>query len=210
MPSLTWLTDDVPAVSERLRRVGLAVGPDDRVALGALDLRLAPSTADSPGGHGPLGAADRLADLDLHDSTSPAREESWAGGGPHAVAVGWATVDAQRAAAELGATVRGTAPDAALGAVAHLSPLPAPNLVVLEPSTEGRLAAALARHGEGPVAVYVAVEQRAWEALPDEVDERRDPLVIGPYQSSLGRAYLLRAGNRWGPFLLFVPLAEAP
>ena len=35
-------------------------------------------------------------------------------------------------------------------------------LLLLEPRTEGRLAAALARHGEGPVAIYLAAADGPW------------------------------------------------
>jgi len=43
------------------------------------------------------------------------------------------------------------------GPVAAASPL----LVVLEPDTEGRLAASLARHGEGVAAIYVTTRPGA-------------------------------------------------
>jgi hypothetical protein len=80
------------------------------------------------------------------------------------VGIGWATVDIERAEAQLGAAFgeRGAwaeAPrDALLGARAAVyQPEMAarPVAVVLEPDTEGRLAASLARHGEGVAAVYV-------------------------------------------------------
>jgi len=86
------------------------------------------------------------------------------------IAIGWATVEIERAEMELEAAIgdRGSwaeAPrDALLGAraavygpVAAASPL----LVVLEPDTEGRLAASLARHGEGVAAIYVTTRQGA-------------------------------------------------
>src|SRR5436190_19537373 len=74
--------------------------------------------------------------------------------------IGWATVELDRAARELasvGAFV--AAPrDAALGASAMRSPVQKggpPAIVLLEPDTEGLLAAALARFGEGVLAVYL-------------------------------------------------------
>jgi hypothetical protein len=40
-------------------------------------------------------------------------------------------------------------------------------LLVLEPDTEGRLASSLARHGEGPIAVWLAVDVRAAAAATE-------------------------------------------
>jgi hypothetical protein len=79
--------------------------------------------------------------------------------------VGWATVDVDRALAELGAVLDGPARwlaearDPLLGAsVRRRDPAPGtgPALFVLEPDTEGRLAAALARFGEGVAVAYLA------------------------------------------------------
>ena len=78
--------------------------------------------------------------------------------------VGWATVDAERAFRELDgvlgpATWVPDVRDAPLGAsVWRCDPSPSDDvsLFVLEPDTEGRLAAFLARFGEGVGAVYVA------------------------------------------------------
>jgi hypothetical protein len=87
-------------------------------------------------------------------------------------AIGWGTVELDRAERDLAAGLelasgvsrwKPATRDAALGATARLGPaidggLP---LVLLEPDTEGRLAAILARHGEGVVAVYVRTSARA-------------------------------------------------
>ena len=78
--------------------------------------------------------------------------------------VGWATVEAERAFRELEgvlgpATWSAEARDALLGgSVWRRDPSPSDHvsLFVLEPDTEGRLAAFLARYGEGVGAVYVA------------------------------------------------------
>lgn len=78
------------------------------------------------------------------------------------VGVGWATVELDRAANELGSTGRwdvGPAePDMLLGATARIGRAAGggPLAVLLEPSTEGRLAAFLARHGEAPAVLYLA------------------------------------------------------
>lgn len=80
-----------------------------------------------------------------------------------ALAVGWATVELDRATEELAHLL---APDAAfrdapssvlLGARCRIGPAAAPatmRIVLLEPDTEGRLAATLARSGEGWVATW--------------------------------------------------------
>ncbi|MEP6639140.1 MAG: hypothetical protein ABJC39_07300 [Chloroflexota bacterium] len=92
---------------------------------------------------------------------------AWADGDGETTAVGWATVELDRAAAEL-AHELGVTPDAfvpaadsvALGAGCRVAPGVLPGglaLAILEPNIEGRLAAALARLGEGPVAIWSAI-----------------------------------------------------
>jgi len=82
------------------------------------------------------------------------------------IAVGWATVELERAVEELqDRLVPGTAfrpaPDSELlGARGLVGDLASPidgamRLVLLEPTTEGRLAATLARHGEGWCATWL-------------------------------------------------------
>jgi hypothetical protein len=91
-----------------------------------------------------------------------------AAGDGQPVAVGWATVDLDRAAAEL-AQHLGLATDVfvpagdsvALGARCRVAAGVLPgglSLAVLDPITEGRLAATLARRGEGPVVVWSTSE----------------------------------------------------
>jgi len=99
--------------------------------------------------------------------------------------VGWATVDLDRAAAELltgdrdhdpaasgdgdgrwSGVAEPTTDDRALGARCRGARIAGPDdqpitLVLLEPSTEGRLAATLARYDEGPAAVWLAAEDPA-------------------------------------------------
>lgn len=84
-----------------------------------------------------------------------------------AIALGWATVELERTTHELGAALglppeRFTlaAPTPTLGAICRVARDALPSglaLVLLEPSTEGRLTGWLARHGEGPAAVWLAV-----------------------------------------------------
>ena len=87
--------------------------------------------------------------------------------GVRPVAVGWATVELERAELELSAALAlsadGFGPAAssiALGARCRIAPGAlgdALALVLLEPETEGRLAATLARLGEGPAVVWLVV-----------------------------------------------------
>jgi hypothetical protein len=119
------------------------------------------------------------------------------------LAVGWATVELDRAAAELGGGPLAWADgprDALLGARVRIAAADAPAgvaLVLLEPDTEGRIAAALARHGEGVVA--------AWVRATDDEDDAPDGRVgwsaasVGPF----GRERL-RLGPARGPHLLSV------
>ena len=113
----------------------------------------------------------------------------------------WQTVDVDRTVEELGLPTEPIADDEVLGARGVLvRPPQDPPLVIVEPSTEGRLAAALARHGEGDGGTYVAPA-----GGPD--DARGAGLLIiqngpGPF----GRSTLVaRPGaDRWSPFLVIV------
>jgi len=96
--------------------------------------------------------------------------ESPALAGATIVALGWATIEIERAESELDALIGdggswAEAPrEALLGArTAVYRPAATTGvlLVVLEPDTEGRLAASLARHGEGVAAVYVTTRPGA-------------------------------------------------
>jgi hypothetical protein len=108
-------------------------------------------------------------------------------------AVGWATVDLERAADEFAA-------DPSFAANVRFAVVPATSLLgasclvarellpggislaLLEPDTEGRLAATLARHGEGPVAV--------WLSVPD----------LDAAAAAMHRARIATSASRPGPF----------
>ena len=111
------------------------------------------------------------------------------GGRGRIVALGLASIDASDGAARLraerpGLEVRTGPDDQLLGARVIDALLPGgPTLRLLEPSTEGRLAAFLARHGEGQVALYVEEDGQAPPLL--------EPRIVS------------RAG-RWGPYLIAV------
>ena len=104
------------------------------------------------------------------DILARARLENPALEGATLVAIGWATVEIERAERQLETAIGdggswAEAPrDALLGARAAVYRSIAaerPLVVVLEPDTEGRLAASLARHGEGVAAAYVTVRAGA-------------------------------------------------
>ena len=117
----------------------------------------------------------------------------------HPCALGWATVDLDRAASELARDLR-FSPDAfvdageslALGARCRVASDVLPGdlaLVILEPATEGRLAATLARFGEGPAVTWYRTDEpvavRATGSRPGPFGPERlvagDP-VHGPHR----------------------------
>ncbi|HYN70247.1 MAG TPA: hypothetical protein VEX41_08555 [Candidatus Eisenbacteria bacterium] len=169
-----------------------------------------------------LGAA-RLALRALEAGPGPARGVSGPprshSGGPRLriIGVGWATVELDRAATQLAASLGLPAGawmpaprDGLLGATARLGPplTPGgPRLVLLEPDTEGRLAASLARLGEGVAAVYVT-EQGSARAARRGAAVDRDPPVRGSLRrlepGPIGPARLVLGGPAWGPHVLVV------
>jgi hypothetical protein len=113
-----------------------------------------------------------------------------------AVAVGWATVDLERAAAAFAPAIPGgiafeaAADELLLGARCWIAAGSDPAIALLEPSTEARLAAFLARHGEGPAAVWLAAD----DDTPDPAARR---VEAGPF----GLEFLERGGPG-GPYVL--------
>jgi hypothetical protein len=129
--------------------------------------------------------------------------------GAHLAAIGWATVELDRAEADLGAQLgtsfEPTNRDALLGATVRRSTGIGPPIFIEEPDTEGRLTGALAKHGEGPVALYLRVTDLS--ALPGTLSIRAGSGPLGP-------ARLVLDGKPWGPFLILVgppgPPSEPP
>jgi hypothetical protein len=140
--------------------------------------------------------------------------------GPEARRVtGWATVDLDRAERDLvaafGSSVPGPAravpDDTLLGACCRLATfgVEGHEILLLEPATEGRIAASLARFGEGPIAVYVVVSARRFDDLLRDL--RGAGLVLsaeaaGPF----GRQRLVAGGPAWGAHLLIAEQAPIP
>jgi hypothetical protein len=112
---------------------------------------------------------------------------------------GWATVELDRAAAELAPIGAFTAAvrDENLGAAARRTSIDGragSAAILLEPDTEGRLAAALARFGEGVRVVYLGPLDRA------DVDDTPN---LGPSRPGpLGPARLVIGRPSWGPHVL--------
>jgi hypothetical protein len=144
---------------------------------------------DGPVARGPAGLDDIR---DLAVAVAPELA------GHPIVALGWATVDLdavrRRIEADAGFGAFDLAPrDEHLGARSAVHrPGPAsgePIEVLLEPDTEGRLAASLARHGEGFAAIWFGPRPDA----PGEVPDGFGPVAEGP----LGPARLLLGGPPW-------------
>lgn len=148
-------------------------------------------------------------------------------------AIGWATVDLERAAASLvpgppasaplGRPVRAEStpgapdadlPDELLGAVARIvagppgGPSGGPSLVLLEPSREGRLAAVLARRGEGPAVLYLAAGRLPLAATVAGLAATglRTRTGSGPF----GEAALVLDRPLGGPQLVVVAVPSGP
>ena len=130
--------------------------------------------------------------------------------GVRPVAVGWATVELERAERELcaalGLSVDDFGPAAssiALGARCRIAPGAlgdALALVLLEPDTEGRLAATLARLGEGPAVLWLVVEGcNTTAAASATMTAAVRPGPLGPERLVLG-------GPIHGPHHLLVAL----
>jgi len=128
-------------------------------------------------------------------------------GASEPIALGWATVDLDRAIPEI-ALGLGLSTDAfdlsvdseILGARGLMVPaaIAGVSLAILEPSTEGRLAAALARSGEGPVAVWFLAQEVA--EIPRGAIGQEQPGPFGPER--------LASGGLVGGLYRFIVVAE--
>jgi hypothetical protein len=163
--------------------------------------RLAPEVDVRTAGGGD-GPDDRLAVVDLSDA---------AGGDRRVLALGWATVELDRAAGELdGIDQRGGRPvalgdDPLLGARCRLiAPREGgPDVILLEPATEGRIAASLARFGEGPAALYVSGGPGGLAGAIEWI-RRSGGIVSRAADGPFGRSALILGGQAWGPHVVLV------
>jgi hypothetical protein len=161
------------------------------------------------------GAADPTGEL---RASFAALLETSRGSDP--IAVGWATVELDRVEADFATSYPDAVTDSValddddlLGAhVRWLRPGIAglPALVLLEPSTEGRLAATLARNGEGPAAVWFASPRATAAGHVYPAADPIDPAAVRrsiPARGPFGTEVLLLDGPVHGPHRLVV-LAE--
>ncbi len=132
-----------------------------------------------------------------------------------------ATVDLERVLGGLGwaaeavrAAVAGARPDPHLGAgVVLVEGATEGRLAFAEPTTEGRLAATLARHGEGPCGRYLGFPQ---PASPDALDAFRrraaaDGVAISRVEDGpFGPSVLLLTGSVTGPHLIVAERRPVP
>ena len=116
--------------------------------------------------------------------------------GLRVIALGWATVDTERGAAELAdyGPFEPAPDEAILGARSVVGPpsLGDVRVAIVEPNTEGRLAATLARHDEGPAVLWVAGTPGA--------DLRLSTAADGPF----GKERLVLGGPLGGRHLIVV------
>ena len=206
---LTWQASDARALATSLgERLGIPPRPGGLVRgafllrLGGCELEVRPWVSEGP------------RDMPRHEGrlmlepvpNGEAAPEPAADDPLQLHALGWATVELDRAVAELDPWIGEAAPgprerqDPHLGARVVLrrgAGLPGVWTALLEPSTEGAVAASLARDGEGPCALYLrpAAGLVAWLAAAPagEGGQVRE----GPF----GRQVLLR-GAFSGPHLL--------
>jgi hypothetical protein len=221
---LTWQAADPAALAADLEhRLGAAAQAHGILAgarvldLGDTTLELvpwrreAPDDEPHPGGRlvfepiDPSAAMDGVAGGGVAIRATPAI---------NLAGVGWATVDLDRAEAELdpwlGLTEAGGGrgePHLGARTRTRQSPgLPGRVLVMAEPVTEGRLAASLARDGEGPCALYLEPAEglEAWLEAAVLRGVGLSAIRSGPLGSSV-----LLAGVPSGPHLVVVARAGA-
>ena len=128
------------------------------------------------------------------------------GAEPQVLAVIWATVDFDRVLAGIELASEALPDDALLGACVRLvRPLEGQPIALLEPTTEGPIAATLARFGEGPAGQYL----EATDGLPSLVARAAAAGIAikradeGPF----GPSVLVLGGPPTGPHIV---LAAGP
>ncbi len=190
-PALAWQTREPGRARALLAALGFRAGQAGQMTVAGLAIVLVRVAGRDRLGPGPGG-----------DLPAPPEDH---GAGPRLLAVGVATVDLGRAAAAFPPPAAALPDDTLLGARATSTG--EPRIVLLEPTTEGRLAATLARHGEGPAALYLAVSPPALTAIRDLLPAlgERPRAGSGPF----GPQLLASTRHPWGPHLLLVPRGTA-
>jgi len=210
---LTWQAGDPDLLARQLgERMGVTPTPSVSRAgvwdlwLGGELLEVVPwrreEAGDDPVGDGRL-LFEPVMPGELPTGATGGAGDAGPAGGVELAAVVWATVDLERAEADLAPWLEPLAGDAPLIDEPHLggrgraratSALPGSRLVLLEPTTEGALAASLARDGEGPCGLYIL----PGAATPAAASAARR--LAGP----LGPSVRLRSKVRAGPHLLLL------
>ncbi len=193
--AVAWATADQPRLRPLLRLAGFDDRPDGSLAMEGLRVVVVASS-----GRDRLAWAEPPEAVGAVRSTTDAATDPAAAGLPRLVAVAVATVELERGAAPFGGVREMLPADTLLGGRAAWSGTP--GVVVAEPTTEGRLAASLARWGEGPVAIYVAVGWPALETAAVALGRlgERPRRGAGPF----GVQLLARTSTASGPNLLLV------
>jgi hypothetical protein len=218
-----WATTDPDGLTGRLTTLGFAMTGRDRLVFPAGEIRLIRVE--------PARAPDRLQAPRWEPAVpGSASRPGHANGVRDLAALGWATVDADRTSTaaldDPSFSFRSMPDDEHLGARVRGSLTQRPGTLVLEPATEGRLAATLARVGEGPVALYLVAGYRGLERLAAAVQagvggaraaaaraaagrvwpavDGAGPAADGIRPGPLGPSLLLPGGGAWGPHLLVV------
>ncbi len=222
---LTWQSGDPATLVVALAfRLGFEAGAEAftagaRLILGEEAVDVVPwrreGEDDEPVGEGRLVFEPNLAEDAGRAPASRARGTIAAPGLPALVGVAWATVELDRAADELDpwllpADGRTDTQEPHLGArvrVRATEALPGSAILLVEPSKEGRLAASLARDGEGPCALYLCPPEGldAWV----EGARRRGVTVSGRRIGPLGPSVLVPGLAIAGPHIVVVHRREA-
>lgn len=122
---------------------------------------------------------------------------------PELLAAIWVTVDVERVLTEIGQAGLQLPDDPLLGASVTLVAGPdGEPIVLLEPRTEGRIAATLARGGEGPAGRYAAAPGGLAGA---RLRAAAEGISLSPeYDGPFGRSALVIDGPPAGPHLVLV------
>jgi hypothetical protein len=199
---IRWSTDDPDALADRLRGHGFEMAADGSIAFPSATIRIVTGA----------GGKDRIEVEEGAPGVLAASSRPHPNGIDDVVAIGWATVDRERFLADLA-----PGPNEELSRDAHLGAFtirhsatgpgqgaagPGPQVLVLEPDTEGRLVATLVRNAEGPAAIYFAAH-RGLDAFVADARRRGAP-VSSVQPGPFGPSVVLLGGPPWGPHLLVV------
>ena len=191
--AIRWSSRDPEAVAGWWRGYGFTIEAARRIVFPSATLEIEPGA----------GGEDRLAFGDGPESPSGAARPH-PNGIADVLAVGWATVDRERfTGGARSGPLQALPDDPHLGAFVIRQGAGRPYVLVLEPETEGRLAASLVRFGEGPAAGYLRCGPGGRAAFVD--DARRRGTAVSVIRSGpLGPSVVLLGGPAWGPHVLVV------